>query len=119
MKKLAMIRCLDVSMRCAGAGCMKNFNHRTGAFQRYEEEPAELISLMTCNGCGHRLTQDEGLRKKLDRLAEEPVDAVHLSSCTRKKDKNNPDMKQECPVITEMANYLIAKGVEVVRGTHH
>lgn len=29
MKKLAIIRCLDVSMRCAGAACMKSFNNHT------------------------------------------------------------------------------------------
>lgn len=75
--------------------------------------------MMTCNGCGHSLTKDAGLRKKLDRLADEPVDVVHLSGCTQKRDKDDPTIKKECPIITEIAEYLEQKGVEVVRGTHH
>lgn len=119
MKKLAIIRCLDVSMRCPGAACMKSFNNHTVKFERYGDEPTELFSMMTCNGCGHSLTKDAGLRKKLDRLADEPVDVVHLSGCTQKRDKDDPTIKKECPIITEIAEYLEQKGVEVVRGTHH
>lgn len=119
MKKVAIIRCLDVSMRCAGAACMKAYNTHTVKFERYGEEPTELFSMMTCNGCGKTAENDDSLRKKLDRLASAPVDAVHLSGCTRKKDKANPELKKECPWITQIAAYLEKQGVEVVRGTHH
>ena len=34
MKKVAIIRCLDVSMRCVGASCMKSFNNRRGAEEK-------------------------------------------------------------------------------------
>ena len=107
MKKVAIIRCLDVSMRCVGASCMKSFNSHTVKFERYGDEELELFAGLTCNGCGQTVENDEGLKKKLDRLAEEPVDVVHFSSCTNKKDKE------------KMKDYLESKGVEVVYGTHH
>ena len=47
MKKIAIIRCLDVSMRCAGASCMKSFNNHTVKFERYGDEELELFSMMT------------------------------------------------------------------------
>jgi len=119
MKKIAIIRCLDVSMRCAGVSCMKSFNNHSVKFERYGDEELELVSMMTCNGCGQTVENDEGLKKKLDRLAEEPVNAVHFSSCTNKKDKENPEVKHRCPWVLKMAEYLESKGVEVVYGTHH
>ena len=119
MKKVAIIRCLDVSMRCVGASCMKSFNSHTVKFERYGDEELELFASLTCNGCGQTVENDEGLKKKLDRLAEEPVDVVHFSSCTNVKDKDNPGMKKRCPWVEKMKDYLESKGVEVVYGTHH
>ena len=111
MKKVAIIRCLDVSMRCVGASCMKSFNNRTVKFERYGDEELELFASLTCNGCGQTVENDEGLKKKLDRLAEEPVDVVHFSSCTNKKDKDNPELKKRCPWVEKMKDYLESKGV--------
>ena len=119
MKKVAIIRCLDVSMRCVGASCMKSFNNHTVKFERYGDEKLELFAGLTCNGCGKTVENDEGLKKKLDRLAEEPVDVVHFSSCTNNKDKENPKLKKRCPWVEKMKDYLESKGVEVVYGTHH
>ena len=119
MKKVAIIRCLHVSMRCAGASCMKAFNNRAVKFERYGEEELELFASLTCNGCRQTVENDEGLKKKLDRLADEPVDVVHFSSCTNIKDKEDPERKYRCPWVLKMAEYLESKGVEVVYGTHH
>ena len=47
MKKVAIIRCLDVSMRCVGASCMKSFNNRTVKFERYGDEELELFASLT------------------------------------------------------------------------
>ena len=118
MKKVAIIRCLDVSMRCAGASCMKAFNTRTVKFERYGGEEVELFAGLTCNGCGKTVVNDEGLKKKLDRLADEPVDVVHFSS-TNIKDNENPELKKSCHWVEKMKDYLESRGVEVVYGTHH
>ena len=71
------------------------------------------------NATGTKNWNCEGLKKKLDRLAEEPVDVVHFSSCTNKKDKDNPELKKRCPWVEKMKDYLESRGVEVVYGTHH
>lgn len=63
MKKVAIIRCLDVSMRCVGASCMKSFNSHTVKFERYGDEELELFAGLTCNGCGQTVENDEGLKK--------------------------------------------------------
>ena len=70
MKKIAVLRCLRTSNNCTGSGC--------GDVQMPNNE--------------------EGLRKKLDRLVTIGVEAVHLSGCTKKKDAQGE--KHECPVIT-------------------
>ena len=64
MKKVAIIRCLDVSMRCVGASCMKSFNNRTVKFERYGDEKLELFAGLTCNGCGKTVENDEELKKR-------------------------------------------------------
>ena len=113
MKKVAIIRCLDVSMRCVGASCMKSFNNRTVKFERYGDEELELFASLTCNGCGQTVENDEGLKKKLDRLAEEPVDVVHFSSCTNKKDKSGEQGRgsgvRHTPLIFKTYRYRLEK----------
>ena len=89
MKKIAVLRCLRTSNNCTGSGC--------GDVQMPNNE--------------------EGLRKKLDRLVTIGVEAVHLSGCTKKKDAQGE--KHECPVITKTAEYLEQQGITVVRGTPH
>lgn len=118
MKKIAIIRCLNVSMRCAAMGCLRAFNEKDKHFSQYGEEPLQLMSVMTCNGCGHTLEEDPGLKKKLDRIVEKKVDVVHFSHCTSKKRKDNPEERYTCPWIAKMADYLEGHGVRVVHGTH-
>ena len=118
MKKIAIIRCHDVSMRCGATGCLRALNEKDKAFAPYGDEELRLVSLMTCNGCGQTVENDPGLKKKLDRLIEKQVDVVHLSHCTSKKDKDNPDNRHTCPWIVKIADYLKQNGIQVVEGTH-
>ncbi len=119
MKKIAVLRCLRTSNNCTGSGCLKAFNNKTNAFAVYEAEETELAAFLNCSGCGdvQMPNNEEGLRKKLDRLVTIGVEAVHLSGCTKKKDEQGE--KHECPVITKTAEYLEQQGITVVRGTHH
>lgn len=105
-------------MRCAAMGCLRAFNEKDKHFSQYGEEPLQLMSVMTCNGCGHTLEEDPGLKKKLDRIVEKKVDVVHFSHCTSKKRKDNPEERYTCPWIAKMADYLEGHGVRVVHGTH-
>ena len=104
MKKIAVLRCLRTSNNCTGSGCLKAFNNKTNAFAVYEAEETELAAFLNCSGCGdvQMPNNEEGLRKKLDRLVTIGVEAVHLSGCTKKKDAQGE--KHECPVITKLPN---------------
>jgi len=119
MKKIAVLRCLRTSNNCTGSGCLKAFNNKTNAFAVYAAEETELAAFLNCSGCGdvQMPNNEEGLRKKLDRLVTIGVETVHLSGCTKKKDVQGE--KHECPVITKTAEYLEQQGITVVRGTHH
>ena len=111
MKNIAMITCRNVAHSCAGVGCMKAFNGRTGPFAAYEGEDLQLIAYIHCNGCESKYGEDESLQKKLDRLKKEETDVVHLGICTVKEE-------QECPTILAMAADLEASGITIVRRTH-
>lgn len=39
MKKIAIIRCLDVSMRCAAMGCLRAFNEKDKHFPSMGKSP--------------------------------------------------------------------------------
>lgn len=109
--KIAILNCLRANEVCGGCACLKAWNSKTRHFSRYENGNAELVAFARCNGCGKGV--DAGFREKLERMVSEGAEVVHLGGCTvRMKDRT------ECPTITEAAEYLQAKGLTVVRGTH-
>lgn len=112
MKKIAMLNCLKSNRVCAGAACLKALNNRTASFERYAGEEVELVAYMRCNGCELPLTEDAGMLEKLERLCSIGTEVLHIGKCTLNKEK------EECPLITEAAAMLEAKGIEIVRGTH-
>ena len=97
--------------------CMRTFGiflswqYYMMAFRPIRRHALELVAMARCNGCGAGI--DKGFREKLDRIVSEGAEVCHLGVCTVQKD---PD--RECPTITEAAEYLAARGVEIVRGTH-
>lgn len=118
MKKLAILRCLQTSASCAGAGCLKAFFEKTGAFAAYGDEELQLMAVWTCNGCGNnKLENQEGLEKKIARMESLGVDIVQLSGCTRKKDEQGERVL--CPTIKAIAERLEKMGIEIGHGTHH
>ena len=73
--------------------------------------------MWTCNGCGNSMLEDqEGIEKKIARMAKNSIDAVHLSHCISKK--NADDVPVLCPTIKSIAQRLEAAGVAVYDGTH-
>ena len=109
--KIAMINCLKANEVCTGAGCLNAFNRKSRHFSRYGAEPLELVALARCNGCEAGI--DSGFREKLDRIISEGAQVCHLGVCTVDRRTG-----QECPVICQAADYLAAKGIAIVRGTH-
>lgn len=117
MKKVAVLRCLKTSASCAGAGCLRAFYERDKAFEKYGEEDLRLMAMWTCNGCGDSMLENqEGIRKKIERMKKLEIDALHLAHCTSKK--NEEGEKTLCPVIKDIAEELEAAGIEIVNGTH-
>ena len=73
--KIAILINEDTSYRCTGAGCMKAFMQKKDAFEAYPDD-TELIGFTHVGG---------DLDRKIERLRENNVDVVHLSSCLRSK----------------------------------
>lgn len=109
--KIAILNCLQANEVCAGCSCLKALAARTRHFARYEGQDVELAAFARCNGCGAGL--DEGFREKLDRMVTEGAQVVHLGVCTVRRETHT-----ECPTMTQAAEYLQARGLEVHRGTH-
>ena len=114
MKISAILVCNDaVGKKCTGAGCMKAFNQKTGTFEKYKTEEAELQAFFQCNGCDKSLEEDDGLKKKVERIVEIHPDAVHVGMCTINKEQG-----KHCETIKKMAQIFQDYGIEVVNGTH-
>ena len=89
MKKIAVLRCLRVSASCAGSGCLRAMNEKTGAFERYGDDDLQSVAFFTCNGCKeNKLPNQEGMAKKVERIKKLNPDALHLSNCTMPKDED-------------------------------
>ena len=96
MKKIAILRCLKTSASCAGAGCLRAFYEKDKAFAEYGDEELRLMAMWTCNGCGDSMLENqEGIRKKIERMKALELDALHISHCTHKKDANKASLPQD------------------------
>ena len=60
------------------------------------------------------LDEDEGLKKKVERILELQPDSVHVGMCTIKK-----DIQKHCETIKNMTQIFKESGIEVVNGTHN
>ena len=115
MKKIAILRCLESSASCTGASCLRGMYERKYDYAQYDKDELQLMAMWTCNGCGDsKLANQEGIVKKIERIKKMEVDALHLTSCTFKKDENGKRVL--CPVIKNIADELQKSGVKVVEG---
>lgn len=112
--KIAMLNCLKANDVCAGASCLRAFNTRSRHFEPYGEKQLELTAFARCCGCDAGI--DEGFKEKLDRIVSEGTEVCHIGVCTQIRNENGE--RSECPTIAKAAEYLEARGVRVVRGTH-
>lgn len=117
MKRIVILRCLSSNDVCTGAGCMRAFNTKSGAFARYGEEPLELEAFWSCNGCEDcRLKHQEGIEEKLERIIGLKPDAVHVGVCVKQRTDNGDEVT--CKTIEEICGRLEASGMTIVEGTH-
>ena len=114
MKRIVILRCLSSNDVCTGAGCMRAFNTKSGAFARYGEEPLELEAFWSCNGCGDcRFEHQAG---KLERIIGLKPDAVHVGVCVKQRTEDGDEVT--CKTIEEICERLQASGLTIVEGTH-
>lgn len=114
-KLVVIIQCDDVTKRCSGFLCMKDFYERAGKFSEYPEDTRYMS--MTCGGCcGNFLTAKfENLGSRLEKLNLEKQDmSVHLASCICSDNAH----RQPCPFMGRMKEILSRKGYEVKLGSH-
>ena len=83
--KIAILINEDTADRCTGKGCLKAFFNRTDAFSDYPED-TELVGFFHIGG---------DLERKIERLIENEVDTVHLSSCLRSKYQGYEELARE------------------------
>lgn len=114
MKKLAILRCMNISRSCTGSGCLRACREKSGAFARYEGEETELVSFLHCNGCESDPATDEGMKKKVERLQKFGVEVVHTSNCTVRDKENGV----RCPNVEKIVALLRERGIQTVHGTH-
>ena len=96
---------------------MRAFYEKNKAFAQYGDEELRLMAMWTCNGCGDSMLENqEGIRKKIERMKALELDALHISHCTHKKDDNGE--KHLCPKIKEIIDELQKAGITIVDGTH-
>lgn len=112
MKKIAIINCLKANEVCTGASCLKALEEKRRNFSVYTDEKIVLTAFARCNGCGNTPENHSGLMEKLERLVQEGTEIVHLGICTKNREG------QECPTITQIADWLTEHHIQVVRGTH-
>ena len=114
MKRIAILTCLKANDVCAGCSCLSALYERRGAFARYAGEEVRLTAFMRCSACRRDGGEpDAGEIEKLDRLAKEGTEAVHVGVCAL--DRASGEM---CPGMRRLAEECRARGVEVVLRTH-
>lgn len=113
MKRIAIFTCLKTTAECAGCGCMKAYNRKTGTFEEYANQEVELLSFFQCSRCIEQegAEPDKNLIKKLDRLVSESVQKVHIGICTKKNGV-------KCPGAKMVQQLLQERGIATVEGTH-
>lgn len=106
MKNIGIINCYNASQNCTSSGCFKAFYNSNGAFEKYNDMEAQILSFVHCNGCSDNSVQQ--VLDRAERMVKRGVDVIHLSSC----------VKSKCPRYEEYLKVLNEKGYTVEGYTH-
>jgi predicted metal-binding protein len=112
MARIGIITCSNCTQEtnCASVVCLGDLRKRRGFFAPYpQEEPLELIGIISCAGCP-TIAAPEKILKRVRAVAEFRVDALHLSFC----------MVAVCP-FTQKYSQLIQEAfpdIKLIMGTH-
>lgn len=118
MKKIAILTCLQSNDVCTRYSCLKAFNDKNDYFSTYNSENIELVAVWTCQGCNEiNLSNDDGLKEKLQCIVNAGVEVVHIGKCCYVKGNDNSYKK--CDKIIIIEKYLEQNLINVVWGTHN
>jgi predicted metal-binding protein len=112
MPKIGILGC-DATTRemdCVMIGCFGNMRGRQGMFEQYsEDDPPELVGIISCGGCPTALGTDR-VWQKVKALKEYGIEALHLTSC----------LMQVCPFTKEFIKAIRTEypDLQIVEGTH-
>lgn len=112
MTRIAILTCSNCAQEtnCAAVVCLGDMRRRQGFFEAYpEDEPLELIGLISCAGCP-TLAAPEKILRRVRALAQYRLDALHLSYC----------MTALCPFLPKYRRVIrdAYPDLDVVLGTH-
>ena len=112
MPKVGILGC-DATTRemdCVMIGCFGNLRGRQGMFEQYtEDDPPELVGIISCGGCPTSLGADR-VWQKVKALKEYGIEALHLTSC----------LVQVCPFTEDFIKAIRKEypDLQIVQGTH-
>ncbi len=112
MARIGIVTCSNCTQEadCAAVVCLADMRKRRGFFERYpQEEPLDLVGLISCAGCPTIAAPDKIL-KRVRSVAEFKVNALHFSFC----------MTAVCPFLKKYAEIIqeAYPDLELVMGTH-
>ena len=112
MARIGIITCSNCTQEtnCASVVCLGDMRKRRGLFAQYpQDEPLDLIGIISCAGCP-TLAAPEKILRRVRAVAEFRIDALHLSFC----------LVALCPFVNSYINLIKREfpGIILVMGTH-
>ena len=110
--KVGIVACHNTKqdLYCPAVMCLNSLRNSIEGFAEYKAKGgAELVGIVTCDGCP-TLAAPDRILKRVKGLVDLGVEAIHLSSC----------MVASCPYRNKYASLIgeAYPGVKVVMGTH-
>lgn len=105
--KIAILTREETMDRCIGKGCLSAFAGRRDAFSGYGPE-TELLGFTHAGG---------DLDHKIQRLIENQIDTVHLSSCLRAKSEDYEALAERLSAHFHVVGYTHGSADGKSRGT--
>lgn len=97
----------ETADKCIGKGCLNAFYKRLDAFSELPEE-AELVAFTHTGG---------DLEHKIERLKENGVEVLHLSTCMRSKSENYEELANRLSEHFRIVGYTHGSEVGKTRET--
>ncbi len=117
MARIMIVSCKKIrDVLCVACmKCFKGISERAGEFERYKDEPLEIVALAECGDCPGLVMPKLALVNTLAKSMGRDYDTLHFGTCLVKATAT-----AACPIdLADLAERIkTASGKEVVIGTH-